>query len=647
MYSRRSDESNKKAETRISSKFLLRPAHKSNDTSSNSEIPAQPSSYCDTQSIMTHNDNNHDPPMKNALLRKASTPSIITTATEKASPITTKSTIITTKALTDTTTNDAETNENYSSTLTIPSTKETQTASPSRTEESKQNQEKGSNLSGGVTSATLVQEEKESPQYYNKKERKTIDIEKSPTKEINKVLTDEIKNGKTMSISKTPQVVETVSCLSVPPTKKIKIENKVIAGDPSRALNSNSSKKKVSPTNKRKRSSSSTNSSTSSLKAGQTSGRWTQEEHQAFLEGLKDCGREWKKVALRIPTRTSAQIRSHAQKYFSKLQRDQESSTAIGSGLLLAAPLMADGKPGNIIVVEGGYLSGTIVTSHGGTAVLTPSIQRNVERIVANPRGAQREVEDTLEALRERYRQLQQRLEDRRRLHEQHRKDSEQEQGSPNVLAGASAASDASSTLLNNNNSQQQEHNHRLSEKYMPLPINHDVTRTSDESSSVSSNVSSIAASRSNEEIIALEVLGDTLPRGDSANDLQVLAAIGENYNTTSLLPIGHSSIEPDGMILANNDNASSSSFDNDIFAPLPPVVNERNPLLVEEGAVFLNNDNNNDNNRAAMSSSVGRASSKAENVSALNIETNKFSGQKIDEGISPSPSKKRQRQDC
>eukprot|EP00751_Fragilariopsis_kerguelensis_P022110 CAMPEP_0170899198 /NCGR_PEP_ID=MMETSP0734-20130129/46504_1 /TAXON_ID=186038 /ORGANISM="Fragilariopsis kerguelensis, Strain L26-C5" /LENGTH=402 /DNA_ID=CAMNT_0011292099 /DNA_START=182 /DNA_END=1387 /DNA_ORIENTATION=+ len=402
---------------------------------------------------MTHNDNNHDPPMKNALIRKASTPSIITTATEKASPITTKSTIITTKALTDTTTNDAETNENYSSTLTIPSTKETQTASPSRTEESKQNQEKGSNLSGGVTSATLVQEEKESPQYYNKKERKTIDIEKSPTKEINKVLTDEIKNGKTMSISKNPQVVETVS-----------------AGDPSRALNSNSSKKKVSPTNKRKRSSSSTNSSTSSLKAGQTSGRWTQEEHQAFLEGLKDCGREWKKVALRIPTRTSAQIRSHAQKYFSKLQRDQESSTAIGSGLLLAAPLMADGKPGNIIVVEGG--------------ILTPSIQRNVERIVANPRGAQREVEDTLEALRERYRQLQQRLEDRRRLHEQHRKDSEQEQGSPNVLAGASAASDASSTLLNNNNSQQQEHNHRLSEKYMPLPINHDVTRTSDESSS-------------------------------------------------------------------------------------------------------------------------------------------------------------------
>ena len=58
--------------------------------------------------------------------------------------------------------------------------------------------------------------------------------------------------------------------------------------------------------------------------AGQSTGRWTREEHQAFLEGLKECGREWKKVAQRIPTRTSAQIRSHAQKYFAKIQREQE-----------------------------------------------------------------------------------------------------------------------------------------------------------------------------------------------------------------------------------------------------------------------------------------------------------------------------------
>jgi len=51
-------------------------------------------------------------------------------------------------------------------------------------------------------------------------------------------------------------------------------------------------------------------------------GRWTRDEHEAFLEGLKLHGREWKKVSEMISTRTSAQIRSHAQKYFSKLAKE-------------------------------------------------------------------------------------------------------------------------------------------------------------------------------------------------------------------------------------------------------------------------------------------------------------------------------------
>ena len=48
-------------------------------------------------------------------------------------------------------------------------------------------------------------------------------------------------------------------------------------------------------------------------------GRWTMEEHEAFLQGLRLYGREWKRVAADIKTRSSAQIRSHAQKYFAKL----------------------------------------------------------------------------------------------------------------------------------------------------------------------------------------------------------------------------------------------------------------------------------------------------------------------------------------
>lgn len=53
-------------------------------------------------------------------------------------------------------------------------------------------------------------------------------------------------------------------------------------------------------------------------------GRWNAAEHRMFLKGLRLHGREWKKVATMIRTRSSAQIRSHAQKYFAKLKKERE-----------------------------------------------------------------------------------------------------------------------------------------------------------------------------------------------------------------------------------------------------------------------------------------------------------------------------------
>lgn len=50
-------------------------------------------------------------------------------------------------------------------------------------------------------------------------------------------------------------------------------------------------------------------------------GRWTKEEHEAFLSALKMYGKEWKKVAAKVKTRTVVQTRTHAQKYFQKLQK--------------------------------------------------------------------------------------------------------------------------------------------------------------------------------------------------------------------------------------------------------------------------------------------------------------------------------------
>jgi len=50
-------------------------------------------------------------------------------------------------------------------------------------------------------------------------------------------------------------------------------------------------------------------------------GRWTREEHNAFLMALQQYGKEWKKVAAKVKTRTVVQTRTHAQKYFQKLQK--------------------------------------------------------------------------------------------------------------------------------------------------------------------------------------------------------------------------------------------------------------------------------------------------------------------------------------
>eukprot|EP01138_Halocafeteria_seosinensis_P009557 gb/GECG01009767.1/.p1 GENE.gb/GECG01009767.1/~~gb/GECG01009767.1/.p1 ORF type:complete len:108 (+),score=15.59 gb/GECG01009767.1/:1-324(+) len=51
-------------------------------------------------------------------------------------------------------------------------------------------------------------------------------------------------------------------------------------------------------------------------------GRWTAEEHQAFVDGLTKYGKDWKKIGNMIPTRSIVQIRTHAQKYFVKLNKD-------------------------------------------------------------------------------------------------------------------------------------------------------------------------------------------------------------------------------------------------------------------------------------------------------------------------------------
>lgn len=71
---------------------------------------------------------------------------------------------------------------------------------------------------------------------------------------------------------------------------------------------------------------------TSAQLVQERTGRWSKEEHDVFLSALQLYGKDWKKIAADIKTRTVVQTRTHAQKYFMKLLKklnEEEENTEL------------------------------------------------------------------------------------------------------------------------------------------------------------------------------------------------------------------------------------------------------------------------------------------------------------------------------
>lgn len=100
-----------------------------------------------------------------------------------------------------------------------------------------------------------------------------------------------------------------------------------------------------------------------------TAGRWTSDEHERFLEGLRLYQKGWKKIAAHIATRSVVQVRTHAQKYFLKMAKlNRNASQASGDEHAMDKTSAPPKKKTSAIKYSGGSVDSLCSSSSRSTA---------------------------------------------------------------------------------------------------------------------------------------------------------------------------------------------------------------------------------------------------------------------------------------
>jgi len=261
----------------------------------------------------------------------------------------------------------------------------------------------------------------------------------------------------------------------------------------------------------------------------QAIGRWTRQEHEAFLVGLEEFGREWKKVSRKIPTRTSAQIRSHAQKYFAKIARDEQqhaASMAVSSQLTGLTPIPRDDAN-----TDGVVCHSSDSTPHN----LSAAMLDRFDKILKDPDTVRREVEETLCRLRNRYSELQRTIELKQQQPALERGNSIDRNSNtthslhPSPMFGCSGSGHGNSSnlgqSLNSNNHPSPPLSRPVTTVPVELPQNHVIEATKEDrvvesEADIRRFINSDQGALARKELIALHVLGDTLHQNASQENI-------------------------------------------------------------------------------------------------------------------------------